>query len=508
MPATPASPSASPPLPAPAARLLRLLALHPGREIGLHAAAALAGTGVARTRQHLDMLVGAALVRAIAPGRYEIGADAADPAESARAAEAAGPDRADEAGQASQAALRRLLDWYLHSADAAQRLIAPASPRPPLDGAPADGVTPLSFPDRHAALDFCELEQRNIPAAARAAAAARDGLDAHAWRLCVAGWAVWRRTAPAGEWVAAARDGLTAARRLGDRAAEAWVLACLGEAMESTESREHHREALRLWRALGDRLGEARSVNALGRLDLLRRRLDPARERFAEALAAFRELGHRHGEAAALTGLAGAHHAAGRLREAEEPLAAALAAYRTLDDPGGEAYAMGLLGGIRSGVEGLNAARQAVELALTLRDRALEARLLLELGAAQTAGGAPGEALASYQRSAALHRRLGDRGGEALAWHGTGETYRRMGRSEEAAAFHGQAAAVHRELGGGWHWHEAVALAGLAEALDASAPDRAARHRAEALRLIAPYDDPGDRRAHALRQRLGATAAS
>ncbi|MGP3968094.1 tetratricopeptide repeat protein [Streptomyces sp. 6N223] len=535
MPATPASPG----LPAPAARLVRLLGLHPGPDIGLNAAAALAGTGIARTRQHLDMLVGALLLRQTAPDRYEIRADAAGPAQPAGTAEAPGPDQAegadqaggpDRAERADGAALRRVLDWYLHTADAAQRLIVPAEPRLPLDSPPPDGVTPLTFPDpgpdrdrereRDRALDWSELEQHNLLAAARAAA--RTGLDAHAWRLCVAGWILWRRSGPVGEWMAAARDGLAAVRRLGDRAAEAWLLACLGEAHAAAhrpaEGEECHREALRLRHALGDRLGEARSVNALGRLRLRRRQLREARESFEEALAAFRELGHRHGEAAALAGLAGAYHAAGRLAEAEDRGAAALAAYRALDedDPGGEADALGLLSAIRrergtdaeaeagaeAEAEALNAARRAVELALLMRDRVLEARVLLALGEAQAAAdGLLGEALASYQRSAALHRRLGDRGGEALAWHGTGDTYRRMGRGDEAAAFHGQAAAVHRELGD--RWNEAVALAGLAAALEGDDPDRAARNRADALRLTTGYHDP---RALALRQRCGAPA--
>jgi hypothetical protein len=49
-------------LPPDAARLFRLLGLHPGPEFGLHAAAALAGTGIPRIRQLLDILAGAHLL--------------------------------------------------------------------------------------------------------------------------------------------------------------------------------------------------------------------------------------------------------------------------------------------------------------------------------------------------------------------------------------------------------------------------------------------------------------
>ncbi len=58
-------------LPEPAARLFRLLGLHPGSEFGLPAAAALAGISTLHARQQLDVLVGAHLLEQPAPGRYE-----------------------------------------------------------------------------------------------------------------------------------------------------------------------------------------------------------------------------------------------------------------------------------------------------------------------------------------------------------------------------------------------------------------------------------------------------
>ncbi|WP_432825698.1 NB-ARC domain-containing protein [Dactylosporangium sp. CA-092794] len=58
-------------LPEPAARLFRLLGLHPGNEFGLPAAAALAGISISHARQQLDVLAGAHLLEQRAPGRYE-----------------------------------------------------------------------------------------------------------------------------------------------------------------------------------------------------------------------------------------------------------------------------------------------------------------------------------------------------------------------------------------------------------------------------------------------------
>lgn len=151
--------------------------------------------------------------------------------------------------------------------------------------------------------------------------------------------------------------------------------------------------------------------------------------------------------------------------------------------------------------EGLRAAQEALDIALELRDHTLEGYWLLTLGAAQSALGQPGAALESYQRSAVLHRRLGDRSREALAWHGTGEVYARLARYEDAAAFYQQAAAVHRELGDAWN--EAVALDGLATSLETDRPEEARQHWGDVLRLVAAFDDPPavDLRSRAERKR-------
>lgn len=130
-----------------------------------------------------------------------------------------------------------------------------------------------------------------------------------------------------------------------------------------------------------------------------------------------------------------------------------------------------------------------MDIALRHRNAAWEGFWLLTLGAAQQATGRLDEALASYQRSATLHRRLGDRSREARAWQGAGQTYRRLGRFAEAADFHRSAAPVHRELGD--HWQQALALDGLADALREAGKDvEARRHWEEASELLAAYDDP------------------
>lgn len=481
-------------LPHQVARLFRLLGLHPGPEFGLNAAAALAGLTPSRTRQLLDSLVGAHLLEHTTPDRYQfhdlLRAYAADQAQQ------------EEPSEEREATLRRVLDWYLHTADAAQSWINPAEGRVRL-APPVDGVRPLTFSDYDAAVDWSEREHANLLQVARAATWAR--YDQLTWQLSVVLANAQPPSAPVADWLAVGRLGLAAAERLGDRVAQARLLTEFGVGYvrinRLTDSLESHRRALAIWSELGDRLGEAHSLNLIGLVNLRRRRLDDAARHFEQAVAAFREQGSAHWEATTLANLASTHYHAGHLPEAAAAVRRALAVHRSLDSKRGEGNALRLLSDIQREQgevkEALASAHDALEIALTLRNHRLEGFWLIALGNAQRAAGRLSDALVSYQRSATLHRRLGDRSREALAWHGVGETYRCLGRLVEAADFHRQAAAVYRELGD--VWHEALALDGLGEALSDEEREAARRHWTKALGLLSDYDDP---RAVATRRRV------
>ncbi len=472
-------------LPPEAARLFRLLGLHPGPEFGLHAAAALAGTRVHRARQLLDALVGAHLLEQTAPDRYEfhdlLRAYAADQA------------RSEEPPARRTAALRRVLDWYLHTADAAQTWLEPEEAHLSLDP-PDEVVTPLSFSDYDAAVSWAEHEHRNVLAATRAADAA--GLDTYAWQLPTVLYLAQAPSASALDWLDAGRIGLRAARRLGERAAEATLLEDLGMSHarlnDVTAGEECHRGALSIRRELGDRYGEANSLNLLGLTHLNRRQLSAAGDHFEQAISLFRDIGAGHFEAVARANLALTHYRAGRLAAAEEISREVLSYQRTAGNRLSEGNTLWTLSDIhceRGDAEAaLQSAQEAVEIALGLRNQFAEAIWLISLGNAQRALGQYADALVSHQRSASLHRRLRNRSREALAWLGTAETYRRMGRPEEAADFHRRAAAAFHDLADAWH--EAVALDALATVLDGDDADQARRHRRRALALIAGYQDP------------------
>ncbi|WP_238545367.1 MULTISPECIES: ATP-binding protein [Streptomyces] len=477
-----------------AARLFRLLGLHPGPGFGLGAVSALAGISVRQARQLLDVLVGAHLLEQTAPDRFEF--------HDLLRAYATEQSRLDETADGRAAALRRVLDWYLHTADAAQSWITPAREHLSLD--PADErAAPLSFSDYDQAVDWSEREQSNLIAAVRTAEKA--GLDRYAWQLSAVFWSAQAPSAAVTDWLDTGEIGLRAVRRLGDRVGEAKILESLGFAYrrlnDLPKALNAHREALTIRRELSDPRGEASALNALGLLALRTRRLRDAEEHFVRALAVFHELDAVHWEAVTRANLGTVHFEAGRLTEAVSNLEQALVVHERMANKG----SVGNVLRVRSAIhlergelaEAARTAHEALDMALELRDRVMEGYWLLYLGDVQQALGQCAEALISYQRSATIHRRLGDRSREALAWYGVGRTYHRLERAAEAADFFRRAAAVQQEVGDSWH--HALALDGLATSLFVEDAVAARRHWGDALRLLADYDDV---RAVKLRERI------
>lgn len=479
-------------LPAHCGRLFRLLGLHPGPEFGLHTAAALADLPLNRTRQLLDDLVGAHLLEQHGPDRYQfhdlLRAYAAD--------QANGEEPAERRGEA----LGRLLDWYLHTADAAQAWLQPGEDRLALADA-STRLPPLPFTDYDSAADWAERERAAFPRLVRAAAAA--GLHRRAWQLTAVLWSALSASAAFADWLDFGPVGLDSAKRCEDPAGQRLLLNQLGMSHRSVNRLDRAVDCLDRALALseGDPVEEAHTRNLLGLIHVRARRLDTAAAYFARSIEVFRGAGVERWAASALSNLSGAHLEAGRLERASAAAEEALGAHRALGDQQSIGNILWITAVLRLEQGRPDAAREAVDealvLALNLRNHGLEGLWLLTLGDVQRACGEYGDALASYQRSAMLHRRLGDRGREALAWRGTGRTYAALERRDEAPAFHRRAVSAQRDLGDAWEL--AVELAHLAEAVLPVDPGAARVHRAEAASLLAAFTDP---RATALRARL------
>ncbi|MFG1991074.1 BTAD domain-containing putative transcriptional regulator [Actinoplanes sp. NPDC048988] len=138
-----------------AARMFRLAALHPGPDLSVAAAAALAGTEPPVARMLLRRLTDAHLIAEHRPGRF-LQHDLVR----AYAKETAG--RVDPA-QERDAAVTRLLDFYLHSSRNAAQAQTPYR-RPVMVGPPPPGISAVHFADMRAATAWLDDEYENINA--------------------------------------------------------------------------------------------------------------------------------------------------------------------------------------------------------------------------------------------------------------------------------------------------------------------------------------------------------
>ncbi|AKH84402.1 hypothetical protein AA958_21890 [Streptomyces sp. CNQ-509] len=482
-------------LPPSAARLFRLLGLHPGNEFGLAAAAVLAGLEPARVQPLLETLTRAHLLQRRPGGRYEF--------HDLVRAYAAELVRREESENDRSAVLARCVAWYLHTADAAQRAIAPYDRWPLDDYVPAPDPAP-AFDGYESAFRWYRTESANLVTATRAAADA--GAFGIAWRLAVVLRAIYMHQNAFDEWGATARIAVDAARASGEEAGEAEALENLGKAefqrLRLAAAEECHRGALAIRRRLGDVHGMAVSANALGLLGLRRRRLDEAELRFAEAAEMFRSLGERRWTALMRTNLAETLCDAGRAGDACMLVEQVLADFRDLDDHFGVGNALWLLSRARRESGDPGAAARAIAEALSLAaaedNRLWQGHWLAESARVALARGRAADALRLARESAAVQQRLGDTAREATALDIAGEACGALGRLEEAAGLHRDAIERFREADA--HWQLAHALVNLAEVLGRlGEPARTVWE--EAAGALGRFDDP---EASALAERVAA----
>ena len=136
-----------------------------------------------------------------------------------------------------------------------------------------------------------------------------------------------------------------------DEWAQARALTVLGYVLHKegsfTEAVETLDSAVKVWRAIGDRLGEAEALRLTGMAYLMADDADSAEAPISASLAISQELHTRRGEAWALQNLAWIAFQRGQLALAENRLNESLAAFADANDYGGIGWALGLLGWLR-----------------------------------------------------------------------------------------------------------------------------------------------------------------
>ncbi|MGI5442935.1 AfsR/SARP family transcriptional regulator [Streptomyces shenzhenensis] len=374
-----------------AARLFRLLSVHPGPDISTRAAADLAGLTVAEARPLLTELVRYHLLMEPQPGRFAF--------HDLLRVYADEMSRDHDGAVLRQTALVRSLDHYLYVAHAAARLVRPHRPAIALPEDPRRSSQP--FADLDQALTWLAAEQAVLIRMVDRTASHEE--DRHAWQLA---WSVEGFLDRRGHWhdqIAVQRAALNASlragilagqahtrrnlgfaharlgrcheahphlhtalqlfERLGDIGNQAHVHRLIGWTHETQDDRRaglrHARDALALHRADADDAGEAVALNAIGWNLAQLGNHQGALRYCARALTVQQRLGDRRGEAATLDTIAYAHIGLGQHEESMRYYDRALSLFRGLGDLINEAQTLVRIGELHDAVGAPTAARTA-----------------------------------------------------------------------------------------------------------------------------------------------------
>ncbi|MEZ0115433.1 tetratricopeptide (TPR) repeat protein [Catenulispora sp. EB89] len=433
-------------LPEPAARMFRLIGLHPGADFPTGAAAALAGLPRRRAARLLDDLVGAHLIEQLASDRYRL--------HDLLRAYASDQVRTDESSSDRTDALARMLDWYLQSA-AHVRQVAPyeqASHHARLDQ-PRPEVEPQRFNNYTTAIEWFRSERHNLIAVVRAAA--EVGLDRPAWQIPAALSFVYAHNGYFDDWFTIGRMGLDAATREGSLDGQAALLASLGMACRQSqrldEASEYYHAALDIHQSRADHLGEAWVLNLLGYLHLQAGRLTASTDTFQQSLNLCRRSGFDQLCGYPAEGLGRVRLAAHNAEEAVTYFREALAIHRAANEQTGQFSVLIItaeaLLALRRTEEASDCISDALSVAETLENRHFESLALVVQGHVLRATGRPSDALSAYQQAGAIQRMLGDRAGELVTIGAIAVVYRDLGRTDEASDFELWATNLRRSLG-------------------------------------------------------------
>jgi DNA-binding SARP family transcriptional activator/Tfp pilus assembly protein PilF len=430
-------------IPVEARRLFRLLSLVPGTDFTAAAAASLLDIQGVDAQRLLDQLASTHLVAEHAADRYVF-----HDLLRRYASELA---QAEEGLDGCAGATTRLLDWYLHTAQAAAARLYPQMQRLPADPELIP-ISPAEFDGSATALSWLEAERAGLVGAIEHAA--EHGPRPLAWRLadCLRGYFLGSRHTV--DWQIAATAALRAAEHDGDQAGRAAALLSLGDLRVSTGQ---YTDAIERYTGAADAAEKGGWLNgqaaALGNLGIVYRdrgQLAKAEELYTRALAVYQRTGNLAGQASNLGKLGAIASETGQPRRSTEHHAEAVRLYRLLGAAGGEAIALSNLGLEYHALGMLTDAEACLARAMVLHresgDRVIEGSSLADLAAVHLDMGRLAEALEEAERGVRAVEGLDDTRFEALSLNVLGRTQLHLGEVRRAIDCFQRAAELAKQI--------------------------------------------------------------
>jgi DNA-binding SARP family transcriptional activator/tetratricopeptide (TPR) repeat protein len=359
--------------------------------------------------------------------------------------------RADDRPDDAAAALTGLLSYLLHATAAADVVLTPHRTRIDVSWCEPP-VPPPGFAGPADAIAWCEDELANLVSAAALAHA--RGLYRFAWQLPGALWGFFTEVRCWAEWQAADELALDAARRLGDRAAEALILSNLGNVYQDLdrlpEALANFEAALTVRRELGDLAAQGSVLNnmagALGRLG----RPAEAVDCLEQALVIRRGLGRPAQVGNTLVNLGDAYHMVGRLDEAVRCLDEALEIHEALGGISARAAARVNRADTLIDLARYEAAQADLDAAAGLfagiGNQYGVAYVVHHRGRIHLAEGRPAAAVDCFEEALAVRRAIGDPRGQAETLDLLARAHHEAGRLPRARACWLQALCVYTDL--------------------------------------------------------------
>ncbi|SES25882.1 AfsR/SARP family transcriptional regulator [Actinokineospora terrae] len=412
-------------------RLFDLLGVHPLPMFSGSVATAISGASRASTEQAVDRLLSARLLEQEGADHYRMH-DLLHVLAAERSTEHA------DHGQARQ----RMVDWYVLSANAARHHATPDSNEVPELAATSE-VEPMHFTDAESALTWFGVERPNLMEVIRLAS--RAGMGAQLWRLSAAVYEPIRRLGYLHEAMEASRLGISGAEADGDVIGQAGSVNNLGRIFEllheDTEATRQYERALDLFLSIGHTYGQAVCLHNLATVAMRGNNFSDAVEHYRRSLTLLEQTD------GSTWAIAKVHSRLGDLSarlddvdEARVQYHLSLGLAKQIGDTAGAATTVTALARLHLGVEQFTTAVDYATAALPMHqqvmNRAGTATTLLVLAEAylELNGGGTVEA----EAAAGIYQELQDQ-------HGRADALEVLGRCHSSAGAHLRAAATWQE---------------------------------------------------------------
>jgi tetratricopeptide (TPR) repeat protein len=267
-------------------------------------------------------------------------------------------------------------------------------------------------------------------------------------------------------------EALPLYRATGDKAGEAVTLLGIGRVYndlgEKQKALDFYNQSLALRRATGDKAGEAVTLNNIGYIYNTLGEKQKALDFFNQSLPLRRATGDKAGEAATLNNIGYIYNTLGEKQKALDLFNQSLLLSRATGDKATEAATLNNIGQVYSALgekqKALDLFNQSLPLSRATGDKAGEAATLNNIGLVYSALGEKQKALEFYNQSLPLSRATGDKAQEAVTLNNIGGVYGDLGENQKALEFYNQSLPLRRATGD--KAGEAVTLSSIGKVYD------------------------------------------